>query len=324
MVSPVVWFLYIKNQKYKTMQKQVTYGILIVNVILLGLFFSSTLKSDETSDSKDDKTVLDAPINQIINPVSVPESLTFAGERVPLEIEDVKERLDRELLVNTYWHSNTIQLFKRASRDFPIIEKILAENEMPDDFKYLALAESGLLNVVSPMSAGGYWQILEPTAKEYGLEVSSEVDERRHIEKATQAAVNYLKKAKARFGSWALATASYNIGQPRLASIVEVQKTTSYYDLYLNEETSRYVFRIIALKEVFNNPERYGFYLDKTDLYQPYQYREVEIDSSINDLAAFAASQGANYKTMKILNPWLTETHLYNKSRKTYTIKLPI
>lgn len=302
------------------MQKQITYGLLVANLALVAFFFTANTESDTIAAEDTNNT----SVSQVINPVDLPDNLTFAGEKVPLTTADVRERLDRELLVNTYWHSNSIQLFKRASRTFPIIEKILAENDMPDDFKYLALAESGLLNVVSSMSAGGYWQILKPTAKEYGLEVNSEVDERRNIEKSTLAAITYLKKAKARFGSWTTATASYNIGQRRIATIIESQNAETYYDLYLNEETSRYVFRIIALKELFNNPEKYGFYLDENDFYEPHQYKVIEMDTTINDIATYAEENGTSYKALKILNPWLTSTHLYNKTGKTYQIKLPM
>ena len=256
-------------------------------------------------------------------PVKLPDEIDFAGEPMPLYTLDVKERLDRELLVNTYWHSNSFQLFKNAYRYFPVIEKILKEEGVPDDFKYLALAESGLKNVVSPSNAVGVWQFLEETGKYYGLEVNSNVDERYHLEKSTYAACKYLKQAKEQFGSWTLAAASYNIGQARLKKIVEEQKVDSYYDLYLNEETARYLFRIVALKELCSNPKKYSFYYTEDDLYEPLDYKIVKIDSTVGNLVDFALQNNANYKTLKIMNPWLRQPKLENKTRKVYEIKIP-
>jgi hypothetical protein len=256
-------------------------------------------------------------------PTRVPESPMFAGERVPVEIFDVKERLDREILVNTYWHSNTFQNFKNAYRYFPTIEKILKEEGVPDDFKYLALAESGLRNVVSPSNAAGVWQFLKETAIQYGLEVNNVVDERYHLEKATRAACQYLKQAKEQFGSWTLAAASYNVGQARIRKSIAEQKVNSYYDLHLNEETSRYVFRIVALKELFNNPQKYGFYFTSEDMYPPLNCKTVAVDTSITNLVDFAIQHNINYKTLKLHNPWLRQQNLENKTRKVYEIKIP-
>lgn len=259
----------------------------------------------------------------LFRPVKLPEHIDFAGEPMPLHIADVRERLDRELLINTYWHSNTFQLFKQAHRYFPTIEKILKEEGVPDDFKFLALAESGLKNVVSPSNAVGIWQFLEETGKLYGLEINSNVDERYHLEKATRAACSYLKNARVQFGSWTMAAAAYNIGQARLKRIVEEQKSSSYYDLFLNEETSRYVFRIVALKEIFSRPKQYGFLITEEDLYSPLQFERILVDSSITNLVDFARQHHTNYKTLKLLNPWLRQSKLENKVGKPYEIKIP-
>lgn len=256
--------------------------------------------------------------------VALPEELKFAGEKVPLENFDVREALDKELLVNTYWHSQTFLLIKRANRYFPVIEPILKENGVPDDFKFLALAESGLTNVVSPAGAAGIWQFVKPTALEYGLEVNDEVDERYSIEKSTEAACRFLKDSYNIYKSWTLAAASYNMGRTGLNKQISRQYSNNYYDILLNEETSRYVFRIAALKSIINNPEAYGFTIAKEDLYQPFQSEDVIISTPIADIAKFAFKHGTNYKMIKILNPWLRDNVLTNKYRKAYTIKIPV
>lgn len=259
-----------------------------------------------------------------IEAIKLPEKIAFANEQAPLTSFDVRERLDRELLVNTYWHSNTLQLFKLASRHFPAIEKILKEQGVPEDFKYLALAESGLRNVISPSDAAGFWQFLESAGKEHGLEVNNVVDERYNIELSTLAACKYLKKSHEEFGSWTLAAASYNIGKNRLRKIIGEQKVDSYYDLFMNDETSRYVFRVLALKEIISNPKKYGFYLDKADYYEPLQTRAVTVNEDIEDLAAFAIQYGTNYKTLKLLNPWMRQPYLKVKKGKSYSVQLPV
>lgn len=266
-----------------------------------------------------------APYNVFskIEAVDIPSSGSFAGEPIPLSSFDVKERLDRELLVNTYWHSNTLQLFKLASRYFPVIEAILKENGVPEDFKYMALAESGLRNAVSGSNAVGFWQIIESSGKELGLEVNNMVDERYHIDLSTAAACKYLKNAHKEFGSWTLAAASYNMGKTRLRKILREQKVNSYYDLFMNDETSRYVFRIIALKEIISNSRKYGFFLDRNDLYEPIPCTTINVEQEIDDLAAFALENGTNYKTLKLLNPWLRQPYFKLKRGKTYELKLP-
>ena len=248
----------------------------------------------------------------------------FAGEETPLKISDVKERLDRELLVNINLHATTILAIKRANRAFPVIEPILKKNGIPDDFKYLAVIESGLVNVVSPAGARGVWQFMPDTAKERGMEVNENVDQRYDLEKSTEAACRYFLSAKAKFGSWTLAAASYNGGMTGVNKQIDIQKVSNYYDLLLTEETSRYVFRILALKEIMKNPVKYEFNILPGDLYEILPTKKIEIDSSITDLAAFAKGQGINYKILKIHNPWLRETKLINDTGKKYQIEIPL
>ena len=255
--------------------------------------------------------------------LKLPISMEFSDEAVPLDQPDIRERLDKELLVNTYWQSNMMLLLKRANKYFPSIEKILEEEGVPDDGKYLAVIESALENVRSPKGAKGFWQIMPSTAKEYGLEVNSNVDERYHIEKSTRVACTYLKKAKKRLGSWTLAAASYNRGMYGTDRLLEKQITDNYYDLLLNNETSRYVFRILAVKEIMSNPQRYGFIYGEEDLYQPIPVKKIGLDTAITNIAKFAKAQSVNYKIMKIHNPWLIQNHLNNKSRKYYEIEIP-
>lgn len=253
----------------------------------------------------------------------IPEGVTFAGEPVPVSIPDVRERFDKELQINTYFHSNTIFLIKRAHRWLPQIENVLQANGIPDDFKYLPLIESNLLNAVSPKDAVGYWQILEDSGKEYGLEISREVDERYDPIKATEAACKYLKRAYQKFGNWTIVAASYNRGMAGLQRSLDDQKVDSYYDLYLNEETSRYVFRILAIKEIIENPEKYGFRIRQKHLYEREALRYVEVNESIRDLVDFAKDQGTNYKLLKRHNPWLREEKLTVRKGKSYLIAIP-
>lgn len=255
--------------------------------------------------------------------LTIPEDLKFCGEEVPVFDQDVYERLDRELLVNTYWQSNSMLFHKRASKWFPIIEPILKKNGVPDDFKYLAIIESGLMNVVSPAGATGFWQMLKGTAQGYGLEVNNYVDERYNVEKATEAACQYLKEAHDKYGNWTLAAASYNMGMNGLERQLDRQNVSNYYDLLLNSETSRYVFRIIAAKEILENPTKYGFHYRLKDLYMPPETYSVNVDTGISDLSAFAEKHGINYKILKIFNPWLRDTYLTNNSGKIYEIQFP-
>lgn len=255
---------------------------------------------------------------------SFPEKIDFAGEETPLHIPDVKERFDRELVVNENLHGSTILIMKRAHKFFPVIEPILAKNNVPDDFKYLAVIESSLTNATSSAGAKGFWQFMPQTARENGMEVTEIVDERYHLEKATQAACDYLVNAKEKFGSWTLAAASYNGGMSGLQKQIEFQEMTNYYDLLLVEETSRYVFRILALKEIMKNPDKYGFVIPKEALYVAIPTKKIEVDSAITNLATFAKSQGVNYKELKIHNPWLRDRKLDNPDKKKYTLEIPI
>lgn len=254
--------------------------------------------------------------------IALPESIFFAEERVPLEITDVKERLDKELHINSYWHNNTIFLLKRANRWFPLIEPILKENGIPDDFKYLALIESGLENVKSYAGAEGFWQIMKGTAKEYGLEVDKRIDERYHPVKSTEVACRYLNRAYKKFGSWTLVAASYNRGVRGMSNALEHQKAESYYELMLNEETYRYVFRILAIKQIFNDPSAYGFDIKEEHLYEPYQYIYDTIKTDLK-LVDYAKSKKIDYKTLKIYNPWLRDDEIKVGRNNTYVFYLP-
>lgn len=280
------------------------------------------MKSGQMDDSiKDYQDYINTKYQVFAMPL--PTSMNFAGEEVPLDNLFVRDNLDREILVNTYWHSNTFLFQKRANRWFPIIEKILKKNKMPDDLKYLALVESGLDNVRSPAGAAGFWQFLSSTGRGYDLEINSYVDERYNLEKSTEAACDYLRKAYKQFGSWSLAAASYNMGKGGLNNQLNKQKVNSYYDLYLNKETSRYVYRILAAKLILSNSENFGFQIRNKELYKPYSTYVVTVDSSVSNLPQFALDMGTNYATMRHLNPWIRGYELPNSIGKTYSIKLP-
>jgi len=256
--------------------------------------------------------------------LKIPDKLKFAGESVPLSRFDVKESFDRELLVNTYWQSNMLLLLKRSARYLPIIDSILKVNNVPSDFKYLAVIESSLLpRSRSRAGASGIWQFMKSTAKEYNLEISSEVDERFNLVKSTNAACKYLKKSYKKYNNWTLVAASYNAGMGRISKELKLQDAGSYYDLYLNKETGRYVYRILAVKEIFKNASNYGFRYHKNDLYAKFSMREIIVDGEIKDLAVFAKNNGVNYKILKYFNPWLRDRKLINKNKKRYIISLP-
>tara|TARA_B110000261_G_scaffold153829_1_gene184837 strand:- start:57 stop:983 length:927 start_codon:yes stop_codon:yes gene_type:complete len=274
------------------------------------------------------KTVIDSQITSPENgyniyAIEIPAALYFCEESMPIQIPDIRERIDRELLVNTYWQSNGLLMFKRAQRYFPIIEPILESYGIPDDFKYLALIESGLQNVTSPAGAKGFWQIMKPTGKEYGLEINSNVDERNNLELATVVACKYLLKAKVKFGNWTLAAASYNAGISGVSKQLERQGVSSYYDLLLGEETGRYMFRIVALKEIMTHPKKYGFNFSEIDLYKTVPTYKVKVDTAVTDFVKFAEKYDLNYKQLKIHNPWLREAFLNNKTRKVYSLEIP-
>lgn len=318
------------NKKY-TMKKPIRF-ITIITFLILAFFLMNLIQKEEPKDTIKNTTT---PVNVIqsyknvsdlyeIKALKLPENLNLAGERVPLEMPDIRERMDRELLVNTYWQSNGLLLIKRANKFFPIIEPLLEKYGLPDDFKYLCVAESALINIPSSKGAAGYWHFMPATGREYGLEVNKNVDERYNLEQSTRVAAEYLKKAKKKFGSWTLAAASYNAGRGRILQRMREQKVDNYYDLLLNTETGRYVFRILALKEIMQNPEKYGYIFDQEDLYQPIKTYDVEVTKPIPDIADFAKGYGVTYKELKNVNPWLRETKLNNKSGKRYIIKIPI
>ena len=256
--------------------------------------------------------------------LSVPDSLSLAGEPVPLTQQDIRERYEFEMLVTVYKNAATILGFKRSKRWFPVIEPILQSEGVPDDFKYLCVIESNLANAISPSNAVGFWQFLEGTGKQYGLEINEDVDERYDVEKSTRAACKYLKDAYKKFGSWTLAAASYNMGMGGLQKQLEEQLESSYYDMKLNQETARYVFRMAATKEIFTNPDKYGYTFSPDQLYTAPDVTYVEINTSIQDLVDFAKSNGTTFYMLKELNPWLRSKQLRNAAGKTYRLAIPV
>ena len=254
---------------------------------------------------------------------AIPENVTFAGEAMPLQNFDTRESLDRELNATAYRHGSTLLTIKRAGRYFPEIEKILKEYGVPDDFKYLACAESDLSNVISPAGATGFWQIMDGTGKEAGMNISKEVDERYDIDKSTRFACKYFLKAYEKYGNWTMAAASYNNGFSGLSEQVDIQNETNYYDLLLNEETARYIFRIVSLKLVISEPVKYGFNIGPGEMYRPVPYYEVKVDTAVSSFEQFARHFETNYKILKFLNPWLRKPFLTNSEKREYTIRVP-
>ena len=295
--------------------KKIWWVVPLLLVITSGFVFKSDLFSAFNT--------LGNNLSYKVYALHLPDTLNFADESIPMTSPDLRERLDRELLVNTYWQSNMMLLHKRSNKYFPEIERILEEEGVPTDFKYLAVIESGLENVRSPAGAKGFWQIMRTTGKESGLEINSNVDERYHLELSTRVAATYLKKAKKKFGSWILAAAAYNRGMTGINRNLNTQKVNGYFDLLLGQETSRYVFRILAVKEIIENPSRYGYIFNENDLYKSIPVRLHGLDTPINNIASFAKKMGVNYKILKIHNPWLIQNHLNNKSRKYYEIAIP-
>ena len=301
-------------------------GLAAVAVVICGLFIQAIQSPEVASQTTQTATKVEQQSSQTlrVEALDIPNVMTFAGERVPLQDTDVRERLDREIHVNTYWHSNMLLMIKKANRFFSEIEPLLKKYNLPDDFKYLAVAESGLDNVTSHAGASGFWQFMKATGKEYGLEINNYVDERYNLELATKVAAQYLMNSKELFGSWTNAAAAYNAGNAGITKQMKRQDATDYYSLLLNSETGRYVFRILAFKEILSNPEKYGFYVDQQDLYQVIPTKTIIIDTPVEDFAKFAKQQGINYKILKIHNPWLRDTYLKNASGKAYSIKIPI
>jgi len=308
-----------------------------VSIALAGCISVNGNEDEQTNVKATDSTVVseakETPQKEIIytdgatyhvKSIPLPEGVNFAGEPTPVKNVFVREALDKEFLGNAYWHSNTFKYIKNANRWFPVIEPILKEHNIPDDFKYLAVIESGLLNATSPSGAKGVWQFMPATARGYGMELSKDVEERYDIESSTHAACKYLQAAYDKFGNWTLAAASYNMGKGGLNNQLTKQHVDNYYDLLLNVETGRYIYRMIAVKYILQTPADYGFVLEASDLYPPYQTTDITIDSSISNIVEFAIAQNTNYNTLKRLNPWLKTNKLDNPKGKTYTIKLPV
>jgi membrane-bound lytic murein transglycosylase D len=301
--------------------------ILIVSISIIALAITLKLfvfSDNKLEDKKSDEAYFDASrrFYKIFN-IRIPEKLDFAGETVPLDKFYVREGLEKELLVNTYWHSNSILMLKRSQRYFPMIDSVLKANQVPVDFKYLALIESGLENIVSPAGAKGIWQFIKTTANKYGLTIDNEIDERYDLIKSTVAACKYLKVCKDRYNSWTLAAASYNMGADGINEVMDRQKANNYYDLYLNKETQRYVYRILAMKLIYQSPVHYGFYLRNIDLYHEVPTYNVTIDSAVADWPEFAIKNHSNYRILKELNPWILKYSFTNKDHKTYIVKFP-
>jgi len=298
--------------------------ILTLALIACGYVIAQLFNYSKLADKNDVHLGTEYMDKYNVYAVKMPTDLHFAGEKVPLERWDVKESLDRELLVNTYWQSQTLLFLKRANRYFPIIEPILKKQGVPDDFKYLAVIESGLIpTVVSPAGAVGLWQFMPPTARDYKLEVNKEIDERYNIEKSTYAACKYLKDSYRRFESWSLVAASYNAGRTHILSQMKLQDAGNFYDLLLGEETARYLFRIIAAKRIMEDPQSFGFRFRDSDLYPNIPTRKLKVKTGIKNFAEFAKKNEVNYKILKFFNPWLRKPYLTNKYKKEYEITLP-
>src|SRR5690554_2410530 len=292
--------------------------------LVVGILTVSALSINAVQHSPSDVNLEKELVNDYnVYALPLPANMEFAGEAVPLHNPDIRERMDRELLVNVYWQSNGLLLFKRANKYFPQLEPLLEKYGLPDDFKFLAVAESALEYKSSPAGASGIWHFMKATGLEYGLEINSYVDERYDLEKATMVAAEYLKKSKDRFGSWTMAAASYNAGVAGMNRQIGRQKQTDYYDLLLNDETSRYVFRILALKEIMTNPEKYGFNFRQKDLYPNIPTYKVKVDYPVEDWAEWVEPYGINYKILKLHNPWLRDTYLKNASKKEYYVQIP-
>ena len=302
--------------------KHTSINYILTTALALGIGISIPVLIGSTCLSEQHSVQSEVPY--CVTPPTVPEQAVFDGDTIDLRRYDRRERMDRELMSFTYMHSSTMQMIKRANRYFPVIEPLLKANGIPDDFKYLMVIESNLNPIArSPAGAAGLWQFMPVTAREFGLEVNDNVDERYHIEKATAAACRYFKQAYAKYGDWMAVSAAYNAGQGRISSQLEKQLASHAMDLWLVEETSRYMFRLLAAKEIFNNPQRYGFLLKREHLYPPIPYKEVTVNTSIDDLNDYAKSQGITYAQLRDANPWLRDTSLKNKTGKTYILYIP-
>lgn len=298
--------------------KSILFSLLMA---VVGFYTATMLISSKPTD--DQLLLENIRSNYRIYAIPLPRQLNFAGEEAPILDYEVRERIDKEILTNTYWQSNTLMFFKRAFRHFGVIEQILIEEGVPTDFKYLAVAESGLQNVVSPAGAAGYWQFMKQTGIQYGLMITDEIDERYHLEKSTRAACKYLKESYSKFGSWSMVAAAYNMGNGGLQKQADNQTDNNYYNLFLNTETSRYLPRILAIKAIMEQPALYGFQFRPVDMYQPIIVKKLIVNQEIKDLSQFAKDNGTNYKHLKLLNPWLRKSFLPNKQGLTYEIAIP-
>jgi hypothetical protein len=293
------------------MPKFIIYSLLAINLLLLGC--------QQTQDSKKKEKVINSKIQYLPD---IPKSIKFFGELINLEDEDVRERLDREIITNVYFQSSTTFAIKRAYRYFPEIEKILQKTKVPNDFKYLAVIESNLSEVTSPVGASGFWQFMPFTAEEYDLKINDEIDERLNLTKSTYAACDFIKNSYKVFGNWVNACASYNRGIGGVNSDMKWQKTSHYFDTDMNNETGRYVFRMIAMKLIMENQKAYGFDIPRQQMYKPLQTRKIKLKKSIPNLAEWSVRNGINIKILRKLNPWIISNKLTIKD-SYFEIKLP-
>lgn len=291
-------------------------GLLLGMVVVGGIAFT-------VNNEVPTALVKDGRVQQQWYPPELPKSMSFADEKVPLDQQPVKELMEKQLMINAYAHSHILYILKLSSRIFPELEKKLRANGIPEDFKFLCVAESSLENPTSRAGATGYWQFMTATAKHYGLEVDSDVDERYDLDKATDAACAYIKDAYNKFGNWTAAAASYNCGMGGYSRRADFQMTDNYYDLWLPEETNNYIFRILALKEIISHPGKYGFHIPDEEAYQPLATKDVTVSSTIQNLAEFARSNGTTYKMLHVLNPWLRGQSLTVNAGSSYVVKLP-
>jgi membrane-bound lytic murein transglycosylase D len=304
------------NSKRKTVFTAFVLAGTILIILLIGQSFKGF-----SSRQGGGRQVTDSTYS--VRSFRLPDSVTFAGERMPLENIDTRESLEREILTSAYRHSSTILIIKRANRYLPVIERILKKNNIPDDFKFLVAAESEYSNMVSPAGATGFWQIMPETGKEEGLEINTVVDERYDVEKSTQFACDYFQKSYDKFENWTLAAASYDGGRAAIDEQIDIQHQHNYYDLLLSEETARYIFRVAAYKLIITDPEKYGYRIELSELYPEFKFFEVKVDSAVTDFSAFAGKFGTNYKMLKLLNPWLRKPYLTPKPNKEYLLKIP-
>ncbi len=321
-----------EGENMKNNSTNIYIKLLSISTTIIAIFIIVNLFTFSTEPSSGEKNNRDESVEKpsfkkdySIFSLDIPKNLNFAKEKVPVDKHWVKESFDRELLVNTYWQSQTLLLIKRSKRYFPIIEPILKKEGVPDDFKYLAVIESSLMpRSISPAGAAGIWQFMPKTARGYGLEVNDEVDERYHVEKATVAACKYIKKSYEKFHNWTLVAASYNAGQNGVYTQIKRQKADDYYNLLFGSETGRYVYRILAAKEILSNPPKYGFHVDEDDCYAPIPTKHITINSPVKDIADLALEYGLSYKELKDLNPWLRDNILTNSRNKTYVLNIPV